>query len=360
MRTLLWNNDWVLLLKMYHDMDVSQQFLDCLDAQLTVQFIAGTNIKLERLKRLRWPQETKPELKMGKVSTILASISVMYGSVTVTIAWKAKSGRIYQMHDSDIDCDDLEFWFEGLDVEKLRYLDKPDFSKFFAFPEMFLKPEFFAKMSPAFVNCKRKQLSRDFEAKTGLKINRHIGLYYTEFSFRYTKDVVSRVRSKLDVNHNTNDNVYVCWKSKSGRIYDMADEDFDCNDVEMWLEGLDPLLYHRQLSPKDPLPFKLKDLSYKLTVNRIQTDIEITLLLKPEEVPRAEGLLEDIYDFIEAYNDASEKKDFKDGVVHNAWGSISDSTITLNVDIGSVGAGFFKRMFRHLSQLNAFMEVTVD
>ena len=49
--------------------------------------------------------------------------------------------------------------------------------------------------------------------------------------------------------------VTILWKSKSGRIYDLADTDIDCNDIELWFDKLDPLLCQKQMFPKEELVY---------------------------------------------------------------------------------------------------------
>jgi hypothetical protein len=362
MNTLVKNN-WVKLLKMYYQIDISVQFLNCADLQLSEQFVKATGINLDEKIRLAWEQKEKPEVILEEISIMPAVIWLKYGMVNIKIAWSSKSGKIYEINCSDIDCNDIQFWFEDLDVEKCKKYHKPDFSKFFPFYETFTsyaQETYHISMSNAYVMCMREHLSKDFEFKTGLKINKDIDLQYEKYSFFYTKGEISRTQATIYINHNWNSKAQICWKSKSGRIYEMTDGDIDCNDITMWFEGLEPDLYYRQLYPKDQLPFKLKDLTYKLKINRIQTDCEMLLTLKKEEVINAEIFLNGIYNFINEYNIASEQKDRKTGVVHNASGGTNGNKITLNIDIGSAGAVFFKKLFNYFSMLGAFEEVEVD
>ena len=82
------------------------------------------------------------------------------------------------------------------------------------------------------------------------------------------KKEISKLPVVMYVNHNWNNNVIILWRSKSGCIYDIADTDIDCDDIEFWFEGIDPLLYYKQLYPKTELPFSnrslaIAELSYK-------------------------------------------------------------------------------------------------
>lgn len=353
---------WSKLFKMYYNIDVSEQFLNCADDQLTEQFVNATGIKIERSGILNWEQNKAPEITKGSESTMTAIIRLKYGEVPVRILWSSKSGQIYEISDATINCRDIDFTFDGLDIEQCKRYHKPDFAKFFTFYEgaaAYLKNAFGVNISNAFVMCMREHLSTDFEFKTGLKVNKNIELVYNRETFFYEKGEISRTQATVFVNNNWNDKAQICWKSKSGRIYEMTDTEIDCSDMEMWFENLEPEVYYSQLYPKDPAPFKLKNLTYQLTFDRLRTDCEINLTLKNDYHGQFETLLEGIYNFINKFNEASESKGREMGLVHNASGTIDGDKIVLCIDLGSSGADFFKRLLTYFSELGAFESVKV-
>ena len=76
--------------------------------------------------------------------------------------------------------------------------------------------------------------------------------------------------------------VTVNWKSKLNKYNTPSDAIIDCNDIEFWFEGLNPLEYHKQLNNDTTLPFKLKDLSYELVITALNMDMTIEMWLKEQ------------------------------------------------------------------------------
>ncbi len=231
---------------------------------------------------------------------------------------------------------------------------------------LFLYPQFtidaFKKIynktiSAEFVNCADQQLTPLFERITGLKINKRLSISWaSEWEFFYEESVISKLAFSIYVNHNW-DPVTVLWKSKAGRVYKIEDTDIDCNDLEFWFEGIDVALIHRQMFPKVTLPFKLKDLSYELVITRINLDCTLELQLKKGQLEHAEAIIQKIDDFINDFNIKSEKKDRKYGVVHNWKSAVEDTTLIYDIDLGSVGPYFFKKLLPFFSELNCFLRV---
>jgi hypothetical protein len=166
----------------------------------------------------------------------------------------------------------------------------------------------------------------------------------------------SKIAFYIYINHNWNP-VTVLWKSISGRIYQLADTDIDCNDIEFWFEELDVALIHRQMYPNVKLPFKLKDLSYELIVTRINMDCTIEMQVKQECLNETENINSQVDSFIAAFNEKSEKKDRIHGVIHHWKPKIEGDKLIYDMDLGSTGPYFFKKLLPHLSSLNYFTRV---
>ena len=214
------------------------------------------------------------------------------------------------------------------------------------------------KISIEFLKCADKQLRISFEKLTAIKINKQICVNPPwAVTFNYQSDIVSQFSQNIFVNHETIFGVLIKWKSKSGRIYKLNDTDIDCNDVEFWFENLDATLVHKYLYPKVSLPFKLKDLTYELVVSRINMDCTLEMALK--EGIATENTTKQIDDFIADFNHQSEKKDRKDGVVHNWKRNEEQDKLVYELDLGSTGAVFLKKMLNYLSKINAFARVEI-
>ncbi|MBB5396346.1 hypothetical protein [Mucilaginibacter sp. AK015] len=212
-------------------------------------------------------------------------------------------------------------------------------------------------ISHEFANCADVQLTALFELKTGIKINKQISIATRpEWEFFTEIGEVSKVAFSIYINHNWN-NITVLWKSKSGRVYRLEDTDIDCNDIEFWFDGLDVALIYQQMYPNVKLPFKLKDLSYELIVARINMDCTMQIQLKPEYLSDVESIMGEIDDFIAAFNENSEKKGRTHGVIHNWKPRTESGKLIYDIDLGSTGPYFFKKLLPHLSSMNYFTTV---
>ncbi len=212
-------------------------------------------------------------------------------------------------------------------------------------------------ISLEFANCADMQLTAQFELLTGLKINKQISIATRseqEFFIEYGE--ISKIPFYIYANHNWN-SVTVLWKSKSGRIYKLEDTYIDCDDIEFWFEELDVALIHRQMFPNIKLPFKLKDLSFELVVTRINMDATIQLQLKADQINYSKRIELKIDDFIAGFNEKSEKKDRIHGVIHNWKTRIEGDKMIYDIDLGSTGPYFFKKLLPELSKMDHFIKV---
>jgi hypothetical protein len=208
-------------------------------------------------------------------------------------------------------------------------------------------------LSKSFAECMDEQLAADLYRKSGIRPSVIVSISWPGSSlpdFVNSSGLVSRFSSYITVNHNWND-VIICWRSKLGRIYQMSDTDVDPNDIEFWYEGIDPLLFQKQLYPGDKLPFKLGKLPYTLTVLRLNMDCAVAITLHTEQVAAAGSLLLTIDAFIEDFNQKSEKRNRADGVVHSHRGSVTpEGGIELSIDTGFAGPVFLKKFLKMLAK----------
>lgn len=221
--------------------------------------------------------------------------------------------------------------------------------------------------SDSFLTCADKQLTEIFIRETGIVPDKNVCLCISEQGFNMpirrqyvmpnTNNIANMLCITLYVNHNWNP-VNIYWKSKTSKNYTLH-WDVDCDDIIFWFDSLDPLLYHKQLYPNEKLSFKLKNLSYELVVTRLNMNMRIEMQLKEEYMNQAETLLNDIDKIIDDYNIKSEKKDRKDGVVHNWKRKIENDKLVYDIDTGSAGSWFLKKFLMQLSKLGYFARVEV-
>lgn len=181
-----------------------------------------------------------------------------------------------------------------------------------------------------------------------------------EHRFFYEVGNVSKIPIDILINNHWNP-VIVLWKSPSGRIYGINDIDIDCNDIEFWLEGLDPLLYHKQLYPKDTLPFRFKDLSFELVVVRLNVNATIVFTFKEDVIDPIDVYTIKIDNIIQRFVDKPIKIGNEFGVAHNfSRKRVSDNKWEYEVDTGSTGVYIYKKLLPLLSKLNCFSKIEIE
>lgn len=242
------------LLQLYFKVTMSDAFWKAADEQLTRLFQEQTSIPIkDRTIWIGWNQDDPFHYEKGETSKLKAILWLKYGSIPVFLCWRSASGRIINMSDTDVDGNDLQCWWEGLDIERTKFLNKPVWS-LFPFPEtaieMFKRENPGKDISLAFVRCADAQLTPLLEKMVGFKVNKEVCInLHTWPQFSYVRDTISRLAVTLYINHNWNHGVLICWRSKSGKLYDIADTAIDAGDIVFWLEGTDPALYHKQMYP---------------------------------------------------------------------------------------------------------------
>lgn len=218
------------------------------------------------------------------------------------------------------------------------------------------------KISFSFLSCLNDQISADYERLTATRINpKKVGLASFDFpKMQLTYGHISSFYTFLYVNHNW-PRCKICWQSHSGRIYKLEDEITDCNDVRFWLEEIDIEEIKRMLEPpKNLLPFRTNMLRFELEVQNLAVDLTVRLQMDPGIIAAAEKLIGEIDHFIDGFNQASEKQDREEGVIHNWKRRIEGDTLVFEMDMGSTDARFLEKWLKHLSKMGAFMKVTLE
>lgn len=107
----------------HKEFSFSSQFRLCLEQGLAKDLKSKTGLNLEKEKGkfvLGYGTLNKHQFELGETTYC----SCYTGTITYTylgqIAWRSKSGRIYRPSDTDIDPDDIHFWFNKLEAEAIR------------------------------------------------------------------------------------------------------------------------------------------------------------------------------------------------------------------------------------------------
>lgn len=221
------------------------------------------------------------------------------------------------------------------------------------------KEELGLEISEKFILCAAEKLTADFEQKTGIKPTNAKLISFTptrKGDTQYFKGKVSTIKDRMYVNHNWND-VSWSWHTHSGRIVDIADTDFDCSDLVVYFDDLDALLIQKQMYPKEKLPFKLRDLSYELIVERLNQEMTIEAALRADDAINQEKLLDETRVFVGTFNGKLLKKNISG--VHRFEPRLENEKIIFDIDTGAAGVVFLKQFLQFLSDQGKYSHVSV-
>ena len=213
-----------------------------------------------------------------------------------------------------------------------------------------------------FLECLNNQLSIEFEKLCNVKINKHISLAVDDLRFEYEKNIISRLKVVLYVNHNWH-YPFVCWKSNSGQIYSVEDANIDCDNIVFWFENLDTILCYNQMNIKRKNPFKVKNLNFKLEVKELRLDCTLELFSNGVLTETISiDLQNSINQFISNFNEESESNQRKKGVIHSVRyeTKLDINCLEVLLDVGSAGVTFFNSFLQYLSSLNKLEKVVID
>jgi hypothetical protein len=109
-----------LIIRRFKDdfnLDVSSEFLSCADNQLTPIFFKHTGLKFGKNLCLSFASKWESPYDKGETSKLLLYLFVNHNWNKLPIVWKTKSGKIIDVSDTSIDCNDIVFDFENLEVD---------------------------------------------------------------------------------------------------------------------------------------------------------------------------------------------------------------------------------------------------
>lgn len=203
------------------------------------------------------------------------------------------------------------------------------------------------RLSVSFLECAEIRLSKWFFVLTGISNWKKVAL--SSGSSELVIDHVSTLGTSLFVNHKWQ-MVKICWKSKSGKIYKPSD-DFLCEDVRFWLEGLDIELLFRQLYGESILPFKTDVLDYDLIIGAIGVNLEVKLFVAESSLYELQSIADLLIEWFESFNSTNRQLSKKSGIVQNRLPEVSNKIIQFSIDLGESGSYFMNKLLIKLSSL---------
>ena len=225
------------------------------------------------------------------------------------------------------------------------------------------------RFSEQFVSVAGRRLWENFVKQTGIDDVKRVFISfpnnYADSDLRffdYSKGAVSEIAWALtfyDFKHP----IKFYWQSKSGKIYVPEDTEIDEEDITFWFEDLDPLEIHQLVYPNQPIPFKLKNLTYELSIKSLNVDLEMIIRLNQSNAEKIQLIKNLVLDFIDQWNQKSEK-DEEDklgmGLVHNS--KIVDETseiIHFGFDMGSADIDILKKLLQKLNKVGGIEKIEI-
>jgi hypothetical protein len=222
------------------------------------------------------------------------------------------------------------------------------------------KPVPFSKQFCEFFSEKFEEC---FVLGTGIKPSSKVGITKPnrfDSPQLYEVGIISKLNPVLWIMPDYYFDISFCWQSKSEKIVQPWDEDFDISDLNYWMEGLKPTEYWKILqTEKKYHPFKVGKLPYELKVFEFGVDTKLVISLSG--VNNAETIKECISDTINNYNEASLKNNRANGIAHNCRIEQNNNMdIIAYIDTGSAGIEITKAILKALKTFNEITLVSID
>ena len=175
----------------------------------------------------------------------------------------------------------------------------------------------------------------------------------------YLINKVSKLNIAISILPDFIDNIVFCWEAKDGTIVKTSDEQFDEENLVCWIEGLKPKLYwDKAYTKKIDHPFLIPNLPYDLDVLDYGTLMSFTI--ETNEISNATTIINSVTNLIDSHNDISLSKERKNGIIHNYYHEITNTSIIFRIDLGSAGIIIIKKILKQLSKYSNIKKVILD
>lgn len=181
----------------------------------------------------------------------------------------------------------------------------------------------------------------------------------------YSPGVISVLKLSIGIASVVGHNVSFCWRSKTGNIVRIDQEEFDEDDIECWMEGLTPDQYYADLAlytNKKP-PFKMKNLPFDLEIRDYAYTMELMVTI-PDGFA-FDAMNEEIDNIIVKHNEIAEEyardesKDSQLLAVHN-WKISKLDGEKLNIYLDAASPEILKKIVKGLTKYPSVTKVEMD
>jgi hypothetical protein len=351
------------------NLEISEEFIYMGGEKLKAFFESEVGTSIGEWYISPFPEKKEDLSLIGKI-TIFETKLINQKSMKIypiKIAWKSKV-ETNNLLKKLINGNEFDFWFYEFNPNEFKeFLSGYVFWYYLGLEFSFLKI-LEIKISKKYLIIAGKKLFDNFVKHTSISDKKNIIIAFplkdSNMKFEvFILNEVSKVNWYLVVLASLIP-VTICWKSKSGRIYKISDEDIDENDIEFWFEDLDVLAIYKELYPNNPLPFKLKNIQFELEILRLDLELELKIDLKDANLELIDLIETQVENFIDKWNKKAEK-DTEDklgmGLVHNTKTSLkSNCEIIFAIDMGSSDVAIIKKIIMMLNKTEGIKKVTIS
>lgn len=216
-------------------------------------------------------------------------------------------------------------------------------------------------MSKPFAGWLNRQVDSLMKNNVGLHPSSRVGFTGSPISYIkhiYESGIVSKIHTCINIQPEPVFPIVLCWQTKSGKQVLPTDEVIDEDDLEFWIEGLEPEKYWAILNrrPTD-YPFKVDKLHFPVEVEGFATHMALYITLT--DANEADAIAKALAESVEQHNLKSEKNNRNLGVVHRYDYNKEGKKLTFNIDLGSAGAPFIQKLLKTLNRFSSVAQVTV-
>jgi len=221
------------------------------------------------------------------------------------------------------------------------------------------------KFSEHFYDFMDRKVVTLFKLGTGLSPSAQItitmGSQDRGIKFYEVENELSRINIVLYIADGIGHEISFCWKSKSGKLISIADEE----DLECWMEGLTPKKYYEELAADvdKRAPFKMKNLPFELEIRNYAYTMHVYVTINEK------GLFNSISEtlnhiFLKFNQLADERERGKNAgpilqAVHN-WKIELEKDGRLLIYIDAASPDILKNLMNGLAQYQQVTKVEMD
>jgi hypothetical protein len=256
--------------------------------------------------------------------------------------------------------DNLKFWLSIEDA----YIEKiilEDFSKYFRVP-----------VSIYFLDFLNRKMSSLFITSTGLKPSPQltVSIYdYIDAPISYEKDETSIIRLVVKIDNVLRlENIFeFCWRTKDGSHIVTPDEkDFNENNLECWLQGLNVKSYYAELAEgrQGKLPFSTKGLPYELEIRDYGYSMYL-FITNDTTIEDQKSLINTLDNLVNKFNLLAEKR--ASGIskgtplqaVHS-WNFKHEGNERIKLYLDAASPDILKKILKELAKYPSVTKVELD